>query len=253
MKILIVEDEIPAQIQLERLINTYYPHFEVIGKVISIKSAVDWLHANTADLIFMDVELSDGLCFDIFKQTTVKTPVIIVTAYDNYAVKAFKVNSIDYLLKPVHRNDFIEAVEKVLKQNTPLSSLDVMALKHILQPEAVYKERFTVKQGNRIIVLNINDVAYFCAEDKSTFIVTHEDKKYLSDLSLDAMEEQLDPKLFFRLTRGCIANINAIQSIIKYSNSRLKISLQPAYDEAILVSRVRIPLFLNWLEGKPQV
>jgi DNA-binding LytR/AlgR family response regulator len=249
MKVLIVEDEIPAQVQLERLISAHYPHFEVAGKTTSIKATVDWLNRHTADLIFMDVELSDGLCFEIFRQTTVKTPVIIVTAYDNYAVKAFKINSIDYLLKPVHKDDFVEAVEKVLKRNTPPASLDVTALKQILQPEITYKERFTVKLGNRIIVLNVSDIAYFYAEDKSTFIVTGENKKYLSDLSLDAIEELLDPKLFFRLTRGCIAGINAIQSIIKYSGSRLKISLQPTYNEDILVSRVRIPLFLDWLDG----
>ena len=250
MKILIVEDEIPAQIQLERLISAHYPHFEVVGKAASIKATVEWLGKHTADLIFMDVELSDGLCFEVFRQTAVEAPVIIVTAYDNYAVKAFKVNSIDYLLKPVHKDDFMEAVEKALKRNTPLASLDIMTLKQILLPEVAYKERFTVKLGDKIIVLNVSDIAYFYAEDKSTFIITRETKKYLSDLSLDAIEELLDPKSFFRLTRGCIAHINAIQSIVKYSGSRLKISLQPPYDEAILVSRVRIPLFLDWLEGR---
>jgi DNA-binding LytR/AlgR family response regulator len=250
MKVLIVEDEIPAQIQLERLITTHYPHFEVIGKLASIKATVEWLNRNHPDLIFMDVELSDGLCFEIFRQTAVKAPVVMVTAYDNYAVKAFKVNTIDYLLKPVHKDDFIEAVKKVLKRNTPLSPLDVTALKQIFQPKVEYKERFTIKLGNKIIVLNVSDIAYFCAEDKLTFIFTRDGKKHLSDLSLDAVEEQLDPKSFFRISRGCIAHINAIQSIVKYSSSRLKISLQPAYSEEILVSRVRIPQFLAWLEGR---
>ena len=249
MKVFIVEDEIPAQIQLERLINTYYPHFEVIGKAASIRASVEWLTVNSADLIFMDVELSDGLCFEIFNRIAVKTPVVIVTAYDNYAVKAFKVNSIDYLLKPVHKDDFIEAVEKVIKRSTPLVPLDVKALKQILQPGAVYKERFTVKMGNKIEVLHVSDIAYFCAEEKWTFIVTREGKRYLSDLRLDAAEEILDPKSFFRLSRGCVANIHAIHSIVKYSNSRLKISLEPPYNEEILMSRVRIPQFLAWLEG----
>ena len=250
MKVFIIEDEIPAQIQLERLINTCYPFFEVTGKSASIRSAVEWLQTNHADLIFMDVELSDGLCFEIFKMTSVQTPVIIVTAYDNYAVKAFKVNSIDYLLKPVHRDDFIEAVEKVLKRNTPALPLDVMALKKILQPEHSYKERFTVKLGNAIVVLNVSDIAYFYAQDKFTYMVTRDQKKYLSDLTLDATEEMLDPKTFFRLTRGCIAHISAIHSIVKYSNSRLKISLQPPCEESVVVSRVRIPPFLDWLEGR---
>jgi len=250
MKVFIVEDEIPAQIQLERLIHSCYPHFIVAGRVTSIKTAVDWLQINSADLIFMDVELSDGLCFEIFNQIKVKTPVIIITAYDNYAVKAFKVNSIDYLLKPVHKDDFIAAVEKVLKRNAPSLPLDVAALKQFFQPKVAYKERFTIKLGDRIIVLNVVEIAYFYAEEKLTCIVTHKDKKYLSDQSLDAIEEMLDPKLFFRLSRGCIAHIDAIQSIVKYSNSRLKISLHPATHEPVLVSRLRIPLFLAWLEGR---
>ena len=250
MRVFIVEDEVPAQIQLERLISAYYPHFEVIGRAASIKATVDWLLTHSADLIFMDVELSDGLCFEVFNRTKVKTPVIIVTAYDTYAVKAFKVNSIDYLLKPVHKDDFIEAVEKVIKRNAPLLPLDVLALKQIFQPKVAYKERFTIKLGDRIIVLNIDEIAYFFADDKLTSIVTHRDKKYLSDQSLDAIEEMVDPKQFFRISRGCIAHINAIQSIVKYSNSRLKISMLPATNEPVLVSRQRIPLFLAWLEGR---
>jgi DNA-binding LytR/AlgR family response regulator len=250
MKVFIVEDEIPAQVQLERLISTCYPHFEVAGRAASVKGAIDWLRAHSVDLIFMDVELSDGLCFEIFTHIEVRTPLIIVTAYDNYAVKAFKVNSIDYLLKPVHIDDFKMAVEKALKRTTPLSTLEWRTLKEMLQPEVSYKERFTVKLGNQIIVLNIGDIAYFCAEDKSTFIVTTDEKRYISDLTLDAIEEAVNPKLFFRLTRGCVAHINAIHSIYKYSNSRLKITLQPTCNESIIVSRVRIPQFLEWLEGR---
>ncbi len=247
MKILIIEDEIPAQIQLERLIISCYPDCDVVGKVCSVKSAVEWLNANSADLIFMDVELSDGLCFEIFKQVEVKIPVIITTAYDNYAVKAFKVNSVDYLMKPIDKEDFIAAVDKTLKQRS--LPIDVVQLKQMLTGEFVYKQRFTVKLGDHIIVLDIQDIAYCFVEEKITYIITHEGKKYISDFTLDAMEEQLDPKLFFRLTRGCLAHIKAIRSIVKYSNSRLKILLQPAYGEDILVSRVRIPLFMNWLEG----
>ncbi len=251
MKILIIEDEIPAQMQLERLIVKYYPTFEIVGRLASVRSAVEWLGWHTPDLIFMDVELSDGLCFEIFKQTTIRVPVIITTAYDNYAVKAFKVNTVDYLLKPIAEEDFTEAVEKcLLRRTAPTAAIDMQSLKQLLQPGFNFKQRFTVKLGDHIIVLNVNDIAYFCAEDKATFIVTHEDKKYLSDLTLDALEEVLDPKSFFRLTRGCIANVRSIDSIVKYSNSRLKVELKPVYNELVLVSRVRIPLFLDWLEGK---
>jgi DNA-binding LytR/AlgR family response regulator len=248
MKILIIEDEIPAQIQLERLIHTHYPHFDIAGKITSVKSAVEWFATQSADLIFMDVELSDGLCFDIFNEVEITAAVIITTAYDTYAVKAFKTNCLDYLLKPIGKDDFIQAVEKCLKRPaTP--PLNIGALKQMLSPET-YKQRFIIKLGDRIIVLNTSDAAYFYAEDKTTYIVTHENKKYLIDWPLDTIEEQLNPKDFFRLTRGCIANIQAIDVVLKYFNSRLKIQLKPAYNEEILVSRVRIPLFLDWLEGK---
>ncbi|MDR2448512.1 MAG: LytTR family DNA-binding domain-containing protein [Prevotellaceae bacterium] len=250
MKILIVEDEIPAQVQLERLICMCYPDFEIVGKITSVKSAVEWLATQTADLIFMDVELSDGVCFEIFNQVEVTAQVIITTAYDNYAVKAFKVNSIDYLLKPIGRDDFTDAVTKFLRRKQPSVPFDIEALKQLILPQAKYKQRFTVRLGERIIVLDTADIAYFYAEEKATFMITHENKRYLSDFSLDAIEEQLNPKEFFRLTRGCIAGIRAIGTIAKYSNSRLKVLLQPPYHENILVSRVRIPLFLNWLEGK---
>jgi DNA-binding LytR/AlgR family response regulator len=250
MKVLIIEDEMPAQVQLERLVRTCYPDVEIVGKITSVKAAVAWLSAQTADLIFMDVELSDGVCFEIFNQVEVSAQVIITTAYDNYAVKAFKVNSIDYLLKPINKDDFTAAVTKFLKRMQGVAPFDVDALKQLVLPRTTYRQRFTVRLGERIIVLDIADIAYFCAEDKLTFMVTHENKRYLSDLPLDALEEQLNPKDFFRLTRGCIAHIKAIDAIVRYSNSRLKISLRPSYPEPILVSRVRIPLFLNWLEGK---
>jgi DNA-binding LytR/AlgR family response regulator len=250
MKILIIEDEIPAQVQLERLIRTCYPGFEIAGKITSVKAAVEWLSAQTADLIFMDVELSDGTCFEIFNRVEVTAQVIITTAYANYAVKAFKVNSIDYVLKPINKNDFTDAVTKFLKRKQAAAPFDMESLKQFILSETNYKQRFMVRLGERIIVLNTADIAYFCAEEKATFMVTHENKKYLSDFSLDAIEEQVNPKEFFRLTRGCIANIKAIGTIAKYSNSRLKVLLQPPYNENILVSRVRIPLFLDWLEGK---
>ncbi|MDR2585575.1 MAG: LytTR family DNA-binding domain-containing protein [Prevotellaceae bacterium] len=250
MRVLIVEDEVPAQIQLERLINIHYPHFEVVEKIPPIKGCVSWLRDNKADLIFMDVELSDGLCYEIFKQTKVMAPVVIVTAYDNYAIEAFKVNSVDYLLKPVGRDDFVEAVERALKRNVPLASLDVKAIRELFQPQTEYKERFTIKLGDKIIVLNVGDIAYFYSLEKSTYMTTYEGIKHLSDLTLDTIEEQIDPKYFFRLSRGCIAHIDAIKSIVKYSNSRLKVSLLPELNEVILVSRVRASQFLNWLEGR---
>lgn len=251
MKALIIEDEIPAQIQLERLISQTFPSLEVIAKLDSVNGAVDWLSENTPDLIFMDVELSDGQCFEIFKQVEIKAPVIITTAYNNYAIKAFKVNSIDYLLKPIDKSEFIAAVEKSIKLiEKPLPDYTKIEELFTRAIPKEYKKRFTVRIGDKILILNLSEIAYFYSEEKATFITTVEGKRYISDLTLDALEEMLNPKEFFRLTRGCIANIQSIKTVSRYFNSRLKISLIPALDQEILVSRIRIPQFMAWLEGE---
>lgn len=251
MKILIIEDELPAQVQLVRMISANYPSFDVVAKIDSVKGAVDWLESNSADLIFMDVELSDGQCFEIFKQVKIETPVIITTAYNDYAIKAFKVNSIDYLLKPIDKVEFIEAVEKS-KKFTQKPKQDFKEIEDLLSKSLPkeYKKRFTVKLGDKILILNIQDIAYFYSEEKATFIVTAEGKRYISDLTLDALEEQLNPKDFFRISRGCITNITSIKSVSRYFNSRLKVILTPPVAEDVLVSRIRIPQFLKWLEGE---
>ncbi len=250
MKVLIIEDEIPAQIQLERLIHTHYPEFEIIARIDSVTASVAWLSRNQPDLIFMDVELSDGQCFEIFKQVEVKAPVIITTAYNDYAIKAFKVNSIDYLLKPIDKTEFVNAVDKSVKltrKETPeYGRLEELLAKSLPKE---YKKRFAVKVGDHIVIVNTDEIAYFFAEEKATFIVTNTGKRYISDLSLDNLEDQLNPKDFFRLSRGCIAHISSIKTVSKYFNSRLKITLVPPLNSEILVSRIRIPEFLNWLEG----
>jgi len=250
VKILVIEDEIPAQIQLEKLIMTNFPDSEILAKLESVASAVKWLNQNQPDLIFMDVELSDGQCFDIFKQITVKVPVIITTAYNSYAIQAFKVNSIDYLLKPIDNEEFIDAVDKSIRVNQKKRP-DYELLEKLLIKSSVkeYKKRFIVKHSDQILILNTEDIAYFYSEEKATFIVNRAGKRFLSDLSLDNLEDQLDPKNFFRLSRGCMANILSVQSVSKHFNSRLKIKLNPPLIESILISRVRVPDFLNWLEG----
>ncbi|HET9570380.1 MAG TPA: LytTR family DNA-binding domain-containing protein [Bacteroidales bacterium] len=250
MKILIVEDEIPAQMQLERLLKTHFPDSEIMAVLNSVEKASDWLAVNSPELIFMDVELSDGQCFEIFKRVNVKAPVIITTAYDQFAIKAFKVNSVDYLLKPIDSTEFVKAVEKSSSMNkssqTDLKSLEELLIKSVPK---VYKKRFITKQNDQIIVLLVEDIAYFYAEDKVTFIVSRTGKRYFSEYSLDNLEDQLDPKSFFRLSRACIANIQAVKTVSKHFNSRLKIKLEPGFLEEVLVSRLRVPDFLSWLEG----
>jgi len=250
MKVLIVEDEVPAQMQLERLLKTHFPDTEIVAVLTSIEKAADWLAVNAPDLIFMDVELSDGQCFEIFKRVEVKAPVIITTAYDQFAIKAFKVNSVDYLLKPIESTEFVKAVEKSSRLSKSVVN-DLKALEELLKKSTPreYKKRFITKQNDQIIVLQVEEIAFFYAEDKATFIVSRSGKRYFSEYSLDNLEDQLDPKSYFRLSRGCIANIQSVKSVSKHFNSRLKIKLEPALIESILVSRIRVPDFLNWLEG----
>lgn len=251
MNALIIEDEKPAQIQLERLLNTHFPEMEIVNRLDSVTSSVEWLKDNAVDIIFMDVELSDGQCFEIFKQVKVNAPVIITTAYNEYAIKAFKVNSIDYLLKPIDQNELIEAVNKA-KKAAQKPVLDLGLLENLLHAKAPkeYKQRFTTKLGDKILIINASEIAYFQSEEKATFIVTNEGKRYIADFTLDAIEPLLSPKDFFRLSRGVIAGIHSVKSVSKYFNSRLKVTLNPATPEHILVSRVKIPQFLSWLEGE---
>ena len=178
----------------------------------------------------------------------VEAGVIITTAYENYALKAFRVNSIDYLLKPIDSESFVNAVEK-FKKNRTNSPFNKETITKLVNSSKVYKQRFTVKVGNHIIVIDINDIAYIYSENKSTYFVTRDKRKFLSDLSLETLEDQLNPSLFFKLSRSCIASVFSIESISKHFNSRLKIKLTPNLVEDILVSRAKVPSFLNWLEG----
>lgn len=250
MRILIIEDEIPAQFQLERLITTHYPDSQIMAKIDSVKSSIEWLNNNKADIIFMDVELSDGQCFEIFKQVKVEVPVIITTAYSDYAIKAFKINSIDYLLKPLDENEFIEAFNKSVKISRGAQP-DYNRIQELISRNmpVEYRERFIVKLNEQIKVITIDEIAYFMAEEKVTFIVLNNGKRYITDYTLDSLETMLNPKRFFRLTRSYMASINSVKSVSKYFNSRLKIKLEPSTQEEVLVSRIRVQDFLKWLEG----
>ncbi len=247
MRVLIIEDEIPAQLQLRRLLDTHYPQAQVLAALDSVESAAEWLVSNQVDLILMDVELSDGLCFELFNRVKVTAPVVVTTAYEHYALNALKKNAVDYLLKPVGDDEFVEAVEKC--RGLHKQSVDLAGIEELLSAHHVYKQRFVVKVGDQIIRVNTADVAYFYARDKSTYIMVKDGKSYLSDLTLDAIEGQVDPKDFFKLSRNCLACIEAISGISKHFNSRLRIVLTPDFNETILVSRVRVPAFMEWLEG----
>lgn len=251
MKVLIVEDEVMAQKSLIRTISQNFPDMEIVGTAGSVKSAVSWLKdpANAVDVIFMDVELSDGECFEIFRQCEVKANVIMTTAYDSYAIKAFEAGSIDYLLKPVDVTALRRAVARCRVNQT---NVDVEAILKAISggqvPKKEYRERYIVRLNDRIIPLQVDDIAYVYSEEKTNYLVTFSGVKYIIDTSLDVISDELDPEKFFRISRGCIVAMGAIVSIIKQVGGRLKVVSKPAASFEMTVSRSRVDDFLLWLE-----
>ena len=255
MKVLIIEDEPLAQQELRRLLTKCAPQVEVMTCLDSVEDSVEWLSnaPEPPDLIFLDIQLSDGSSFGIFEQITVAVPVIFTTAYNEYALQAFRVNSIDYLLKPIEEEALGAALQKLSslkdqfggKNNAALSSQQLDNL--LRQPRADYKTRFLTTLGDRIRYVPVEQIAYFFAEDNTVYLVTQDRKKYVLDYTLDHLETLVDPKHFFRITRKYLAHIAAIGEVSRYFNSRLKVGLVPATDDEILISRVRVPGFLAWM------
>lgn len=256
IKILIVEDEIPAQINLKKLIDRCCPDGSVVMTLTSVRQTIKWLEENPdgADVIFMDVELSDGICFEIFEHVTINAHVIITTAYDNYAINAFKVNSRDYLLKPIGDEDMKRAWERCRESIESRASANIETLLDMVSRANVtrdkeFKKRFIVKTGEKIIIIPVEDIAYCFSEDKSTYAVNRNGTRRLLDYSLDMVQEMLDPKLFFRISRSYIVSINAIENISKHLGTRLKIQLNPPSEDEVVVSRSRTSDFLEWLDN----
>lgn len=256
--VLIIEDETLAQANLKRAIQREFDDLHIVGIFDSVRSTVEWLQdeQNHADIIFMDVELSDGMCFDIFSQVEVHSKVVITTAFDNYAVKAFRINSIDYLLKPVDPEQLRSAVERCREaldkhHNEPIPAFEASLLRDVISSEKpTYKKRFIVKYGDRLSIIATDQIAYFYVEDKSTYLVTKENRSYILDSSLDTISEQVDPTTFFRISRHCTVSINAITGISRHPSNRLKVSLSPKPEFDVFVSRSRTADFMEWLEGK---
>ena len=256
IKILIVEDEIPAQINLKKLIDRCCPDGSVVMTLTSVRQTIKWLEENPdgADVIFMDVELSDGICFEIFEHVTINAHVIITTAYDNYAINAFKVNSRDYLLKPIGDEDMKRAWERCRESIESRASANIETLLDMVSRANVtrdkeFKKRFIVKTGEKIIIIPVEDIAYCFSEDKSTYAVNRNGTRRLLDYSLDMVQEMLDPKLFIRISRSYIVSINAIENISKHLGTRLKMQLNPPTTEEVVVSRSRTSDFLEWLDN----
>ena len=247
MKALIIEDELRAREHMTNLLKANFPSVEVVGAVGSVKDSIAWLGSHEApDVIFMDVELSDGSSFDIFTQMDVPAPVIMTTAYDQYAVHAFEVNAVDYLLKPINLADLQRAIGRVASGEAVKPSGD--AIRSLIAQ--VRKEKFLIRLNDRIVPVRTTDIAYFYSEAKNSYIVTPGGSSYVMDESLDAIAGSLDPAGFFRISRSCIISEGAIDSISRLMGGRLRISLRPGLPSLtdFTVSRARVDGFMEWLE-----
>ncbi len=250
MKVLIIEDESPAASRLERILRALEPTIELDRVIDTVEDSVDYFNENPKiDLIFMDIQLADGLSFEIFNRTKVTAPVIFTTAYDHYALKAFKVNSIDYLLKPVDETELKAAIEKY--KNTQLSgeAADLKSLLSAVRGEHSFRKRFLVKTAGRLTFIPSDEVSYFFSEEGTTFIVNRANDRYLLEQTLEELEAQLDPGEFYRINRKMIVGSKSINRIEPYSNNRLSLTLHPAFAEEVIVSRHRTSDFKSWLDS----
>lgn len=253
MKYILVEDEQLAAKRMRALIDEIRPNYEFVAKFDSVESAVISLPVLQYDLLFMDIQLADGISFEIFDQVQIDKPIIFTTAYDEFAIQAFKTNSIDYLLKPIGEHDLDQAIRKfeaifaVRKVEPEQSSIpNIQELMKSLQPKG--KERFVVKVGEHLRTVNTADVQLIYSQDKGTYLFTQEGKRFLVDYTLDAVAELLPPNTFFRISRKFIVNLNYIRDIIAFTNSRLEIMVDHFDDEQIIVARERVNDFKSWLD-----
>lgn len=251
--ILIIEDEEAAVRRLQKMVGEMMDDAVFLASLSSIKSAIEWFQNNASpDLIFLDVNLADGESFEIFRQVRIDTPVIFVTAYDQYALDAFALNSIDYILKPIKKEALQRAIDKFKKRNPAASQqTDIEKLLSSLQtPTRNHKTRFAVRYGEHIKTIETNDAAYFFTENKVTFLITTENKKYLIDYNLDQLDSLLDPKKFFRINRQFIIGFHSITDMFTYSKSRVLVKLNPPTKAETVVSTERSASFKAWLDDK---
>ncbi len=249
MKILIIEDERPAASRLEKMLIPYFPQAIFPENLDTVSKAVRWFGENDApDLIFCDIQLADGISFEIFEKVKVSSPVIFTTAFDQYAIRAFQVNAIDYLLKPVDPAELGRAVDK-FKTNQVRTMLDLELLKGLLQPERrSFKNRFLVRFGDKIQSVAVEEIAFFFSEERVTFLQTFGGKKFVLDSTLEQVESQVDSGVFFRLNRKYLCRADAVEEVLTYSNSRLKVKLKNCPDSDILISREKVGEFKGWLD-----
>jgi len=252
MDILIVEDEPHATQRLQALANELIPEANILATVDTVKKAVQWLRSNEGpELIFMDIQLADGLSFHIFEQVQIDSPVIFITAYDEYALRAFKVNSIDYILKPVDKEELNGALQK-LKNLSGHTDRQKDILSNIAQAMEMlrkrYKTRFVVKVGEHLRTIEVGAIRYFFSRDKATFCVTDDNRNHILDYTLEQLEDMVDPEEFYRINRKYLVRSSAIKDIISYTNSRLRLVMNGSTDNDTIVARERVQEFRAWLD-----
>jgi len=252
MNVLIIEDEPLAAQRLETLIVDIIDHARVVSKIDSVKKSVQWLQKNAApDLILMDIQLADGLSFQIFEQCEVKSPVIFTTAYDEYALKAFKVNSIDYILKPVDKTELANALRKLesLKNIQPTQEVLMQSISQAMSMlTKKYKERFVIKVGEHLKTVDVKNILYFYSQEKTTFCHTTDNRNHILDFTLEQLEGLVDSAEYFRVNRKYLVRGDSIQDIITYTNSRLRLVLKDSQDNDVIVARERVQDFRLWLD-----
>lgn len=251
MRVLIVEDEKPAAQALQRLITHYDPEIQIMDVLDSVASTVKWLNnLHKPDLVFLDIQLADGLSFDIFMKTELTAPVIFTTAYDQYTLKAFKVNSVDYLLKPIDPHELNGALDKFKNLQERKSSYDRTVIDEIIagMTNQPYRSRLLVKAGQQFMYIDTREMLYAFSTDGMNFVVTTDGKKHLVDKKMEELDATLDPTQFFRVNRTYLIHVGSIKKIHSWFNSRLKLELNHADDHEIIVSRERVPQFKDWLD-----
>jgi len=256
MNIFIVEDEELAVKKLKKTLMSVDGTANIVGEADSIKSSVAWLENNPApDLILMDIELADGQSFEIFNQTEVSSPVIFITSYDEFALKAFKVNSVDYLLKPVQKEDLQLALEKYRNMKTLYArgsgaepSIDSL-VKELQQKLHLkeYRKRFLVKHGQKLVSVEVGDIAYFFSDGRLNFFKTFDNRKFVVDYTMDELSGMLDPDRYYRISRSFFISVDSVEQIHEYFGNRLLLNLRPAIDKEAIVSREKVTEFKNWL------
>jgi DNA-binding LytR/AlgR family response regulator len=253
MKVVIIEDEKPAAEKLELLLKRSVPDVEILAILDSVTGSIRWFkeHGDLAELVFMDIKLTDGLCFEIFKQVMINQPLIFTTAYNEYALDAFRVNSIDYLLKPISADDLNRSLNKLTSLRENLMEgrqrIELEEIGRVLeQLQKSYKTRFMVKVGDHIRSIPVENIVLFYADGRVVYLLTHQGREYIVDFKMEELDEALDPELFFRINRSYSLNINSIKDVIVHSNSRLKILLEHTFDRELIVSREKVVTFKLW-------